>query len=225
MNEELIKSIQKRAANPKKIHDMSRGMSPVPVLSAPAALEQIRLTEAALGFDLPPVYKDVVGKIANGSFGPGYGMFGVEGGHGDFDGKSLLELYVQSHTPGAKGYLPLLPEKMLPLCNWGCGMYSCMDCTDPAGPVYYFNPDIHVLDDDGLESTFIDADGTKIWVYQPNLPDTPVEEVAVEEDEDDYEDENEDEDEFPNQVCLIPQRGSFEEWISDWAKGTRLMDM
>jgi hypothetical protein len=52
-----------------------------PILAFPPATEQqIRETEQQLGFPLPPLLRLLYTQIANGGFGPGYGIIGVAGG-------------------------------------------------------------------------------------------------------------------------------------------------
>src|SRR5512140_527975 len=97
MTQELIALIRKRIAKPKLIHDMAEGMSNPPQMKAPATPEQMAATEAVLGFALPPLYRQILSEIGNGGFGPGYGLFGVQGGHVDFDQRSLIEVYRQTH--------------------------------------------------------------------------------------------------------------------------------
>jgi SMI1 / KNR4 family (SUKH-1) len=48
----------------------------------PAGEEQLRATETALGFLLPPVLRALYAEVANGGFGPGGGIQGVLGGYG-----------------------------------------------------------------------------------------------------------------------------------------------
>ena len=48
----------------------------------PASEEQLRATEAALGFTLPPVLRALYAEVANGGFGPGAGIQGALGGYG-----------------------------------------------------------------------------------------------------------------------------------------------
>lgn len=47
---------------------------------APATEEQLRESEQTLGYALPPLLRLLYLQIANGGFGPGYGLFGVSGG-------------------------------------------------------------------------------------------------------------------------------------------------
>jgi hypothetical protein len=48
----------------------------------PASEEQLRATETALGFLLPPVLSALYTEVANGGFGPGGGIQGTLGGYG-----------------------------------------------------------------------------------------------------------------------------------------------
>ena len=48
---------------------------------APASEQQIRHTEQQLGFPLPQLLRHLYAEIANGGFGPGYGIIGVEDGY------------------------------------------------------------------------------------------------------------------------------------------------
>ena len=48
----------------------------------PASEEQLRATEAALGFPLPSVLRALYTGVANGGFGPGGGIQGALGGYG-----------------------------------------------------------------------------------------------------------------------------------------------
>lgn len=51
----------------------------------PATKQQIRRTEQQLGFPLPPLLSLLYTQIANGGFGPGYGIIGAAGGYGGVD--------------------------------------------------------------------------------------------------------------------------------------------
>ncbi len=99
-----------------------------------------------------------------------------------------------------------VPLKMLPICNWGCGIYSCLDCRTTDAPVYVYNPDLHVLADDRLPATVIDAGGMLVWTYRP-------EPAALSEP-----------DTEPQAVRLILHRRSLAEWMMAWATKAKLWD-
>ena len=98
-----------------------------------ASAESIKLTEAQLGFALPELLKSLYLNIANGGFGPGYGIIGIAGGHRSSIG-SLVETY-NDMIRGAQ-YLGLeWNPRCLPICDWGDSIYSCVDCATPGNPI------------------------------------------------------------------------------------------
>ncbi len=206
-NGDLIARVRARATRKGKIHDMARGMSPAPSWYERATPEQIAAAEAALGFGLPPLYRQLLTEVANGGFGPGYGLIGVDGGSGDFGSGHLAELYARAHAAARSELFPPLPGQMLPVCNWGCGIYSCLDCRTAEAPVYFFNPDLHVLDGDHVEATLLDAKGEVVWTYEPEGAEPAPEP----------------EDEEPaGPPRLFLHKPSLAAWMEAWAKGTSL---
>src|SRR5690349_6056273 len=51
-----------------------------PFLYPPATEEQLQATEDAIGFSVPPLLRMLYAEIANGGFGPSYGITGARGG-------------------------------------------------------------------------------------------------------------------------------------------------
>lgn len=114
----------------------------------PATDEQLAATEAALGFPLPPVLSELYSELANGGFGPAYGLRGAIGGFSGtgtiveqykwtLDGMQPVELasYTDQWTESdGQRFLTLArdlwPTRLLPLCEWGCGIEICLDCID-----------------------------------------------------------------------------------------------
>ena len=102
----------------------------VPVASADA----VRLAEARLGFAIPELLKNLYLNVANGGFGPGYGVIGVAGGH-----RSSLGTLVETFDEIVRGaeYLKLKwNTRLLAFCDWGCNIYSCVDCSEPGNPIF-----------------------------------------------------------------------------------------
>jgi len=111
---------------------------------APATEEQLRVTEQALGYPLPPLLKNLYMQIANGGFGPGYGLRGALGGYST--GETIVEYYVSlgSIPSNYKEYEKTFefsseawPSSLLPLCPMGCGVEICLSST---GMVYRVGP-------------------------------------------------------------------------------------
>jgi hypothetical protein len=114
---------------------------------APASQEQLAATEAALEFPLPPVLRALYGQLANGGFGPAYGLRGAIGGfvgtgtmveqyQWTLEGTQPVEL--ASYADGwqesdGRRSLTLArdqwPTRLLPLCEWGCAVEICLDCS------------------------------------------------------------------------------------------------
>lgn len=116
----------------------------------PVTEHQLKETEQQLGFSLPPLLRLLYIRIANGGFGPGYGITGVSGGYpfrdvllyGDIaqayhqavdheskhrqaviDEFMALDPEEQKARKRSRKAFPLLwPERLLPLCQWGCNV-------------------------------------------------------------------------------------------------------
>lgn len=120
------------------LHDLRvRAATPIdlamqPIQYPPASSADIAATESELGFALPPLLKRIYLEVANGGVGPDYGLFGVRGGH-------LAELLHAGQTM-AGSYTELLqtsswPERLLPISDHGCAIWSCLDCRVDDGAV------------------------------------------------------------------------------------------
>jgi hypothetical protein len=110
-------------------------------LPAKATCEQVAETERRLGYGLPPLLAEVYTTIANGGWGPGYGLLGIAGGvegePGDGTSVDLYEAF-RGRDPEDPGWE--WPSGLLPINDWGCAIRTCVDCTDPEGAVWTFDP-------------------------------------------------------------------------------------
>lgn len=113
---------------------------------APATEAELATAEEQLGFPLPPLLRALYGNVANGGFGPGYGLEGMRGythavdsepdGMWQRDRPIDLSIYLQRY--GLEYFeFPwyVWPDRLLILCPWGCGRFSHLDCT--SGRVFY----------------------------------------------------------------------------------------
>jgi hypothetical protein len=55
--------------------------------------------------------------VANGGFGPAYGLIGVVGGAADDRRKNAVELYAEYRTPDPSDPHWAWPAKLLPVCH------------------------------------------------------------------------------------------------------------
>lgn len=114
-------------------------LEPLPAL-VPAPAEAVREAEGIIGFPLPPLLRRLYLEVADGGFGPNEGVLGLAAGHG---GRTALDLYRHAHEISPLPFYPdwwFLPYRLLPLCEWGCGIYSFIDCSDPHGPIWGWDP-------------------------------------------------------------------------------------
>ena len=109
---------------------------------------EIDAAEARLTLSLPPLLRQIYAEI-----GPGFG-------------------------PGDAGLRPLppalLPGRLLPLCDWGGGIQSVLDCTDPAAPVIRIDPnmpkaDVPVRVPEALHFARAAAVKPACWIESPSL--------------------------------------------------------
>jgi hypothetical protein len=116
-DEELLEAIGKRAAIAETRTDYAK-TRPRKV-APPATQELIGNTERELGFLLYPFHRRLLEAVGNGGFGPGDGLIGTAGGSLDVEGRSLSEL--------RRALWPDSHLKVVPLCDWGDGIWACID--------------------------------------------------------------------------------------------------
>jgi hypothetical protein len=105
---------------------------PVPAVSEAAVVE----AEARLGIQLPPLLRELYLQVSNGRFGPGYGILSVNNiGDGEL---SAIDLYLENRRDYPADPTWKWPSGLLPFCDWGCNIYSCVDCLHPPHPVSTF---------------------------------------------------------------------------------------
>jgi hypothetical protein len=107
-------------------------------LASPTSLDVLRKAEATLGFNLPPLLIQVYTEVANGGFGPGYGLLGLAGGFADDLGDTALQSYLHRRADQSLQWR----DALLPICHWGCAIYSCVDCAKSTFPVVLFDPNL-----------------------------------------------------------------------------------
>ena len=137
----IIKSIQSKLANNP---DSKR----ISILSD----HEIVQSESILGFPVPALLKEIYSTIGNGGFGPGYGLLGLHNGFSDDLGNNAIELYKLNLLPDSDDPSWIWPTNLLPICHWGCAIYSCIDCSSETGEIVTFDPNLH---DESWKTCFI----------------------------------------------------------------------
>ena len=123
---------------------------------APLTADEIRRAEDALGFALPPLLATVYREVGDGGCGPGCALLPLVGESGS---QTALGQYLNNRTRSA-GSAWAWPEGILPVLDWGCGMFACLDCRSQAGPVLLFEPN----PDDPDLAWYIDSPDLTTWL-------------------------------------------------------------
>ncbi|QDU45266.1 SMI1 / KNR4 family protein [Symmachiella dynata] len=168
---DIIERLKAQAASASPLAD--RGFSgwwhdPDSYLLPPASDELITATEAELGFALPPLLKTIYREVGNGGQLLGPGLFGLPGGYDTKNGQNIVS------SSRAMASMLAWWEQFVVICDRGCSMCSCIDCTDDDFAVYRW--DGNTLD----EQTAVDEPNDDIWELEANTFDEwIVEEVQA----------------------------------------------
>ncbi|MEU0183891.1 SMI1/KNR4 family protein [Streptomyces sp. NPDC006207] len=126
-------------------------------LPAPARAAQVAEAEALLGFAIPPLLARLYTEVANGGFGPGYELFPLVG-----QGCSAVAAYQARRAESQAAASPHWPEGVLPILDWGCGMYGAVDCRSASGTVLIFEPNADT--GDWSDGWFVDERSLADWL-------------------------------------------------------------
>ncbi|PDT85704.1 SMI1/KNR4 family protein [Bradyrhizobium sp. Y36] len=154
MDELIIAAIRRRL----KTKPTDMGQPPRAGL-VPATASVIASDEAHLRFRLPPLLKRMYADVGNGGFGPGYGLIGLTNGVPDDTGKTAVAIYDLFRSDPELTW----PDGLLPICHWGCAIYSCVDCRDQDFRMRIFDPNGHD-GDDWTDAFFDDAPSFEHWI-------------------------------------------------------------
>jgi hypothetical protein len=173
---ELI-ALDKASSRPgKRLHEIGR-------IYPPATWEMVRAAEERLGFPLPTLLGRLWVKVGNGGFGPGYGLFGLEGGHVEERSRfTLPELYFYAIEDPDLLLLPLdkdaqllwnpppwdpWPKKLVPICDWGSDSQSAIDCSTPGGEMIDIREGIERIPRRATFAQWMEdwVNGVKLWTH------------------------------------------------------------
>ncbi|MEV6952715.1 SMI1/KNR4 family protein [Streptomyces sp. NPDC051183] len=137
-NEQLLEQVAAHA----------RHRAPGRVKPLPAPLEAGARAEAEriLGFALPPLLAGLYTRVGDGGFGPERGLLPLRG---------AVAAYGAMRVSGWRW-----PAGVLPLADYGCGMYVCVDCQSDTAQVLLFEPNLGEPD----LAWFVDAPSLADWL-------------------------------------------------------------
>ena len=108
--------------------------------ASPVTAKKVSALERALGFPLPELLRAVYSEVGDGGFGPACGLVGVSG-------KSTLGTWYDEMLELERtNAIWRWPRRLLPLADYGCGMWSCADCEYSTVPMILWDP--NNLDDE-----------------------------------------------------------------------------
>ena len=149
---------RKRQGALKADHSLSIGDFP------PLQQGVIAASEVTLGFALPVLVRRVYQEIANGGFGPAYGLLGLSGGMLNEDRQDAVTLYQEYRRPDPEDSNWCWPARLLPLGRLGCAMYLCADCSYECAPIVWFEPNPHTDGQSWDDSFFRFATSFEEWL-------------------------------------------------------------
>jgi hypothetical protein len=184
------------------------GKTECPPLPPPATAPQFDAARERLGFELPRLLRMLYLEVANGGFGPGYGLHPAPpaGTAGPWRGKDfsksmrrdwdVLDHYWElCHSFITVKREPAWPRFLVPLCEWGCGIYSAVDCSTREGRIIAFETD---------------QDGKGGLTEEEDLESPPVPAPAGSR--------------APARFDFPAHRPSLEDWFEAWVDGVDLFE-
>jgi hypothetical protein len=140
MTDPLILELQRRSRERLLGRNQGRGFGPAP--SEPLDERSIRSAELLLGQGLPALLRDLYGQVGNGGFGPGYGLLPLVLEDDSSDEETVVKLFTAFRCEDPEDSAWAWPEHLLPFCDWGCAIRSCVDASLPDGAVVTFDPNV-----------------------------------------------------------------------------------
>lgn len=104
----------------------------------PANIREVEEAEDLLGFTLPILLRRIYLEVENGGYGPGYGLAGVGNG-APLEDDMMVDRCLSWRDPPPGYEYWKWPRGYLPICHWGCAIYSVIDCNLPSAPIYRFD--------------------------------------------------------------------------------------
>lgn len=133
----------------------------------PAGPELVDEAEQAVGWPLPPLLRRLYLEVANGGFGPGYGILGLRGGHGLAPEGTAIERYRLFREWEAAPR-----PSLFPICDWGCAISTFVDCSDQGAVMWGLDPNpVGDISDALFRQEIGLVESLQLWIegrlYQP----------------------------------------------------------
>ncbi len=151
-DDELLAALRRRASERATRIDSDDAPPPLPPVAVP---DLVSLVEGKLGMALHPFLRRVYTEVANGGFGPGYGLRVLSLLPDD---ASLVHIYESFREGGS------WPQGVLPLWDWGDAAWSCIDNASLEGTII-----THDDVEGAIETEYHIRSWLRAWVGGVNL--------------------------------------------------------
>ena len=112
-----------------------RAERPLPPPATPQALDA---TEARMSIAFPPLLRRLYVEVANGGFGPGSGIIGIEGGWADDNGRTIEDLFEMMSEGDPDEPSWRWPVGLVPIVDYS-PVWTCVETAVPGGRVVDFD--------------------------------------------------------------------------------------
>lgn len=113
--------------------------------NTPISQEEFEAVETTLGFSLPDIIRRISTEVADGGFGPAWGINRLKHPpNSPFGPHWMVEMSVESwhnlYNGEADTRLMGYPERFVRYCEAGCNICICIDCSNELAQVFVDDP-------------------------------------------------------------------------------------
>ena len=130
----------------------------------PVSEQTLAEAEARLGFPLPPLVRALYTQVADGGYGPGWGMIQLTG-HSFALVESRLRMDEQNLQMDEENVPEWVwPKRLVEFVNWGCNYFSGIDCSHSSCPVFFYDNDRAGEDTTLADCLSLESDSLEEWL-------------------------------------------------------------
>ncbi|MEL5957895.1 SMI1/KNR4 family protein [Streptomyces sp. CLV115] len=133
------------------------------LLQPPISAAELAGAERDLGFRLHPLLAALYRKAGNGGFGPADSVLPLRGGPDENWETSAVQAYQDRIPPEGADTWWSWPKGVVPVLDWGCARFACVDCHSEDGTVLLFDPNA-IGDQDLSRAWFVAAGSLAEWL-------------------------------------------------------------
>ncbi|MET9614898.1 SMI1/KNR4 family protein [Kitasatospora indigofera] len=133
------------------------------LLQPAVSAAELAQAERKLGFRLHPLLAALYRRVGNGGFGPSDSVLPLSGGPDADWETSVVQGYLDRIPPEESDTWWSWPEGVVPVLDWGCAMFACVDCRSDDGTVLLFEPNA-ISGQDVSGAWFVDAGSLAEWL-------------------------------------------------------------